>query len=56
MAQICADTKLSSLMRFWGFASLAFAHSAQPHCPRPQILEYSDLPLWAGATSYAGDR
>ena len=34
-----------------GFASLAFARSAHPHCARPRILEYSDSLLWAGATS-----
>jgi len=32
------------------------ARSAQPHCARPRILEYSDSLLWAGATSQAGDR
>ena len=37
-----------------GFASLAIAHFAHPHCARPRILEYSDSLLWAGATSAAG--
>jgi len=37
-----------------GFASLANAHFAHPHCARPRILEYSDSLLWAGATSAAG--
>ena len=41
-----------------GFASLAFAHSAQPHCPRQRTRIYPSrgLALSARATSQTGDR
>ena len=41
-----------------GFAALAFARSAQPHCPRlrTRANPYRGLALSARATSQAGDR